>query len=134
MSSLCALSQCSVATVHRSHRTGASDFPIIWASAGGSNRIRTALFQVLVNHLLRGMPIEEAVRAPRLHYEGNCLFFEHIGPGSEMPATVIDALAAHVHETVMFEAPNMFFGGVHAVDGAGHGAGDPRRGGAVCEA
>ena len=36
---------------------------------GGSNRIRTAILQVAVNLLDRGMSLEEAVEAPRLHVE-----------------------------------------------------------------
>ena len=36
---------------------------------GGSNRIRTAILQVAVDLLDRGMGLEEAVEAPRLHVE-----------------------------------------------------------------
>ena len=36
---------------------------------GGSNRIRTAILQVAVNLLDRGMRLEDAVEAPRLHVE-----------------------------------------------------------------
>ena len=36
---------------------------------GGSNRIRTAILQVAVNLLDRGMSLEAAVEAPRLHVE-----------------------------------------------------------------
>jgi len=38
--------------------------------SGGSNRIRTAILQVLVNFLDFSMSADDAVEAPRLHYEG----------------------------------------------------------------
>jgi len=98
--------------------------------SGGSNRIRSAILQVLTNMLEFNMGLEDAVNAPRLHLEGSKLsietgFFqaameslENIWPGLE-----------HWSEA------SLFFGGVHAVErlanGEFRGAGDPRRGGAV---
>jgi gamma-glutamyltranspeptidase / glutathione hydrolase len=105
--------------------------PDLVLGTGGSNRIRTAVTQVITHHVLRGLSIEEAVRMPRLHYEGRCLVMEHRGPGREWSEKVLRGLQKRVHETVIFENPNMYFGGVHAVDGKGHGFGDPRRSGAV---
>ncbi|HSB58333.1 MAG TPA: gamma-glutamyltransferase, partial [Methyloceanibacter sp.] len=46
-----------------------SDGTVIALGTGGSNRIRTAILQVAVNLLDRGMSLEEAVDAPRLHLE-----------------------------------------------------------------
>ncbi len=43
--------------------------------SGGSNRIRTAVLQALLNLLAFGMPLEEAIAAPRLHVEGDKLEF-----------------------------------------------------------
>ena len=37
---------------------------------GGSNRIRSAVLQVLVNLFEFDLPLEQAVMAPRLHLEG----------------------------------------------------------------
>lgn len=98
---------------------------------GGSNRIRTAVFQLLVALVLRHRPLQEAIEAPRVHYEGNVLFLEKVGPGSTLDAAVVASLEGFAHETVAFEAPNMFFGGVHAVNSEGIAVGDPRRGGAT---
>ncbi len=39
---------------------------------GGSNRIRSAVLQVLVNLCRYDMDLVEAVAAPRLHLEGDC--------------------------------------------------------------
>lgn len=105
--------------------------PVLVLGSGGSNRIRTAVMQVIVHHVLRGLTIEEAVRAPRLHYEGDCLYLERQGGGREVAPSVIEALGRFVPTTVIFETANFYFGGVHAVDGRGKGAGDPRRGGVV---
>jgi gamma-glutamyltranspeptidase/glutathione hydrolase len=98
--------------------------------SGGSNRIRSAILQVLVNLFEFDMPLEQAVVAPRLHLEGNYLSVEN---GFE--PSVLKAMKAEWHKYRIWPEPNMFFGGVHAVellpDGSFRGAGDPRRGGSV---
>lgn len=97
--------------------------------SGGSNRIRTAILQVLVNLLDFGMTLDEAVEAPRIHFEDGLLNIEHGFAGPEVAALV---RAFPRHEP--WPTTNMFFGGVHvAMAGAGGralgGVGDPRRGG-----
>jgi gamma-glutamyltranspeptidase/glutathione hydrolase len=96
--------------------------------SAGSNRIRSALLQVLVNVVDRGMAAQEAVDAPRLHYDVEGLFAE---PG--IPAA---ALAATGLPVTAFRSPNLYFGGCQAVardpmTGELTGGADPRRGGAV---
>lgn len=98
--------------------------------SGGSNRIRSALTQVLVNLLDFGMTPQEAVSAPRMHLEGEKLSIE---PGFE--ASAMSALESAAPVTHIWPEKNLFFGGVHTVS-VGHGgvfdgAGDPRRGGTV---
>jgi gamma-glutamyltranspeptidase/glutathione hydrolase len=97
---------------------------------GGSNRIRSAMTQVLVNLLDFGMSPERAVQAPRMHLEGEMLSIEP-GFGEEAMA----ALAAAAPRYHLWPEQNLFFGGVHTVSirpgGIFDGAGDPRRGGAV---
>ncbi|NIR61859.1 MAG: Gamma-glutamyltranspeptidase, partial [Gammaproteobacteria bacterium] len=44
--------------------------------SGGSNRLRTAILQVLVNLIDFELPVEEAVHAPRVHYENGLLSVE----------------------------------------------------------
>lgn len=100
--------------------------------SGGSNRLRTAILQVLLNLVDFRLPVEEAVHAPRLHYENGLLSVEG-GFDVESLGALLEAFPDH-H---LWEERNMFFGGVHTVSAskAGmHGAGDARRGGAslVC--
>lgn len=98
--------------------------------SGGSNRIRSAILQVLVNLLVFDMGLEGAVSAPRLHLEGDRLDLES---GFSDPA--LEALEAEWPGLKLWSGVNLFFGGVHAVERLGNGefraAGDPRRGGAV---
>ena len=95
--------------------------------SGGSNRLRTAILQVLVNIIDFDMSLHEAVNQPRIHYENDLL---NIEPGFD-PA-VLTALGETFADHKVWDRQNLFFGGVHTV--AGHngrfaGAGDLRRGG-----
>jgi gamma-glutamyltranspeptidase / glutathione hydrolase len=108
--------------------------PVLALGTGGANRIRTALLQVLVHHVLRGMPLERAVGAPRMHYEAGRLAVERVGPGGALADGVLEELRERVEDVVVFDAPNLYFGGVHAAAADGTGAGDPRRGGVVLTA
>jgi len=98
--------------------------------SGGSNRIRSAITQVMVNLLDFGMAPEQAVAAPRIHLEGDMLSLE---PGFSPSA--LEALEAAAPRTHHWPEKNLFFGGVHTVSvkpgGIFDGAGDPRRGGVV---
>jgi gamma-glutamyltranspeptidase/glutathione hydrolase len=97
---------------------------------GGSNRIRSAITQVLINLLDFDMSLEQAVTAPRMHLEGDILSIEEGFP-EDTKAALISASPRH-H---LWPDRNLFFGGVHAVSiqhgGVFDGAGDPRRGGVV---
>ena len=100
--------------------------------SGGSNRLRTAILQVLVNHLQRDDGLSAAIERPRLHLEENKLSIE---PG--FSSATIERLAALPCELEPWDSNNVFFGGVHAVEvgPAGFdGHGDSRRGGAVAVA
>jgi len=98
--------------------------------SGGSNRIRSAILQVLFNVLEFDMGLEQAVNAPRLHLEGAQLNLE---PGFSNAA--LAALETEWPAMKQWPDTNLFFGGVHAVERLANGefraAGDPRRGGAV---
>jgi gamma-glutamyltranspeptidase/glutathione hydrolase len=103
--------------------------------SAGSNRIRSAIVQTVVRAVEQGMSAGEAVRAPRLHFEGGIVQAE---PGIEEEALArIEARGVPVLRRPRI---NLFFGGVQAVareragalgSGALSGGGDPRRGGAV---
>ena len=97
--------------------------------SGGSNRIRTAILQVVSNMVDFHMPLAEAVAAPRIHWEQQVFNLE---PGFNRSS--IEATADWpVKQWLWWRQRNMFFGGVHAVaanpDGSLSGAGDRRRGG-----
>ncbi len=95
--------------------------------SGGSNRIRSALVQVTVNLVHHGMDVEQAVRAPRLHYDDNLYIESGFGDAATK------ALCGAWPGAVVFPDANFFFGGANTVqlDSAGriHGCADPRRGG-----
>ncbi len=100
--------------------------------SGGSNRLRTAILQTLVNLIDFQMPLEEAIQAPRLHFENGLLNLENGFPGH-----AVQELARHFSNYKQWPGKNLFFGGVHAVQlqaGKFHGFGDPRRGGAAIAA
>jgi gamma-glutamyltranspeptidase/glutathione hydrolase len=106
----------------------ADGVPQLVLGSAGSNRIRSALLQVIVNAIDLGMDAGEAVQAPRLHDEEGTIYAE---PGIEL-----GALEAAGEVVARFRARNLFFGGCQAVErdpatGAMSGGGDPRRGGAV---
>ena len=102
--------------------------PELVLGSGGSNRIRSAIIQAIVNVLDRGMDVAAAVRAPRLHFEDGIVYAE---PGVEA-----EDLGRGDAALARFRDLNLFFGGVHAVardpaTGELSGGGDPRRGGSV---
>ena len=95
--------------------------------SGGSNRIRSAILQVMVNLIHFEMPIEEATLAPRIHFERDNLNIEY---GHSKAA--IKTMASYFDNHMLWNDQNFFFGGVHSVVSDGEvrsGMGDPRRGG-----
>lgn len=95
--------------------------------SGGSNRIRTAILQVISNLVDFGMSPEQAVFASRLHYENEIL---NIEPGFKVGQ--LDLLGGDYPKQQRWHEKNLFFGGVHTVEYDGrdfHGVGDPRRDG-----
>ncbi len=97
--------------------------------SGGSNRIRTAILQVIVNLIDFRMPLSDAIESPRIHFEKGLLSLEDGFGTAELAA-----LRGQVGDIKSWGERNMFFGGVHAAHfeptrGHMQGAGDPRRGG-----
>jgi len=100
---------------------------VVAIGSGGSNRLRTAILQVLNNLYYFGMDVREAVDSPRLHVEKDRLSIE---PG--FPESAVDELCAGYPDHHRWSEKNLFFGGTHTVihDSRGFsGAGDPRRDG-----
>jgi len=103
------------------------DGDIIALGSGGSNRIRTAILQVIVNLADFGMSLDDAVNFPRIHYEKGLLSIEGGFDNNEIMKLIRD-----YPEHKIWQERNLFFGGTHAVmRRADHfdGAGDVRRGG-----
>lgn len=108
---------------------------VLALGSGGANRIRSVVSQVLYRVCCLGQPLEDAVRAPRVHAEESSVWLEmedrHDHHG------IVDALNERFEHVYSFPFRAFFFGGVHAVLAQGGeviGAGDPRRGGAVVRA
>ena len=105
-----------------------------WVVTGssGSNRIRSAVLQVICNLVDFDLDLETAVSAPRLHFEGELLSLE-----PPVEDAVREPLCAAWPQVRLWSRPSLFFGGAHSVvlfaDGGGAAAGDPRRGGATAE-
>ncbi len=102
--------------------------------SAGSNRIRSAILQTIVRVVEQGMAADEAVRAPRLHFEQGVVQAE---PGIDEEA--LARIEARGLPVLRRPEINLFFGGVQAVardrvTGALSGGGDPRRGGSVAPA
>ena len=87
--------------------------------SGGSNRLRSAISQVILNLFTKKMDLEAAVHTSRIHLEGNVLHYE---PGTILEPSMDDI---RLHP---WDENNLFFGGVNAVT-LTEGASDPRRGG-----
>lgn len=97
--------------------------------SGGSNRIRTALLQVLIQLIDFQSPLDEAIRAPRLHLEGSRLDIEY---GFE--PEVAEQISSLHENSKIWDERNLFFGGVHGVGFAPdkktyRASGDERRNG-----
>lgn len=99
--------------------------PRLVLGSAGSSRLAGAILQVVVNVAARGLRVEQAVDAPRLHFENGVAHCED--------PSAADELEAAGYPVVRWREHNLFFGGVSAVeireDGSLAGAGDPRRGG-----
>ncbi len=106
--------------------------PVLAVGSGGSNRLRSAILQVISNVIDFGLPLTEAVDAPRIHYEDGVAQLE-----GGIPAPVADQLEANGYDINRWPVTNMFFGGAHAVartEGQAPtwvAAGDGRRGGST---
>jgi len=106
------------------------DGAITALGSGGSNRIRTALFQISARLLAGADDLETLVSAPRLHVEHGHLDFEDLFDAAER-----EPLVAAFADHRAWPEPSMFYGGVHVArceaGGGFAAAGDPRRGGAA---
>ena len=102
--------------------------PRLVLGSAGSLRLRGAVLQVAANVLGHGLGVDEAVKRPRVHWDGDVVHCE----GGTAP-DVAEELERRGHAVAAWRALNLYFGGVAAVerlpDGTLAAAGDPRRGG-----
>ncbi len=104
-----------------------ADGTCIALGSGGSNRIRSAILQVVSGIVDSGLSLEAAIQRPRVHYENGLLNVE-----GGFDGTVVSTLETLFEQMKSWPDRNLFFGGVHAVAQGRSGfdcCGDPRRGG-----
>ncbi len=109
--------------------------PEIVTGSGGSNRIRSAILQAIINSIDFKLPVFDAVNSPRAYYDGEGTL--HLEKGFD--EAVMDEIEREVKKLNRWSEKHVFFGGAHTVlrtgegDGAAadgyNGAGDERRGG-----
>lgn len=96
---------------------------VVALGSGGSERIRSVLLQLVLRLVDDQEPLERAVEAPRLHWDGSVLQAE---PGwSERVLTPLE----RSRPVRRWDSRDLYFGGAHLVSSRGEAAGDPRRGG-----
>jgi gamma-glutamyltranspeptidase/glutathione hydrolase len=105
--------------------------PEIALGSAGSNRIRSAILQTILNIVDFNLKAENAVELPRLHLERGVVEAE---PGVDPRA--LESLEQAGWTVQRWQERNLYFGGVQAVardpeTGELSGGGDPRRGGAA---
>ncbi len=105
----------------------------IMLGSGGSNRIRTAIAQVLCNVMHFGMGLQQAVDAPRLHLEGDVLSLELECGSPGWGEATHTWLGNGFPDARRWTGRSLYFGGVHAVADDDQAA-DPRRQGAAWHA
>lgn len=93
---------------------------------GGSNRIKTALFQVIWHIIANQKTLAQAVNQPRFHYENGCLDIE-LGFSQD---TISQLKKTHKNIT-QWNQRSLYFGGVNAVQQGetNNAIGDSRRNG-----
>jgi len=96
---------------------------VLAAGSAGASRIRSALIHTLVNVLLDGQSVRDAVQRPRFHVVDDVVHAELAYPEEEL-----EAVAKAGYQVNRWDHLSHYFGGVSAVGHAG-AAGDPRRGG-----
>ena len=103
--------------------------PRLVVGSAGSIRLRAAILQIVVNVVDHGLTVEQAIRAPRVHLDGDVLQLE-----GGIAAEAAERLGDAGYAVNLWSGRNLYFGGASAVAVAENGeleaAGDPRRGGA----
>lgn len=77
---------------------------------GGSNRIKTAMFQVIWRLIAENKPLDHAINHPRFHYENGILDIEKGFSDSE-----ITELSKRYQKINQWQQRSLYFGGINAV-------------------
>ena len=100
---------------------------VVALGTGGSNRIRTAMLQVIAFLVDCEMELEDAILQPRIHVEGQTVQAEDTGQGDDY----LRAICGSNRKLARFSGRHLYFGGVHSArlraDGTIEAVGDPRR-------
>ena len=99
--------------------------PSLVLGSGGSKRIRSAIGRVLSAVLDFGQPLDRAVGAARVHWDG-----EHAQLEPGLNPEAVTALRERCSVNV-WSAPSVYFGGVHVVSASGEASADQRREGSA---
>ena len=93
---------------------------------GGSNRIKTAMFQVIWHIIAENKTLDNAINLPRIHYENGVLDVEK-GINSD----TVELLESLYKNSTIWQQRSLYFGGINAVQaGSKHLAvSDSRRNG-----
>lgn len=102
-----------------------NNHPKLILGSAGSNRIRSAISQTMINNLEYNMSLQDSINSPRIHFEKGSVCMEP--PCSK---EILEELKKH-YELKYFDDLNVFFGGVQAVNGNLEGGFDTRRGASV---
>ena len=94
--------------------------PELILGSGGSNRIRSAIQQVIINYYINQMDLKNSINSPRLHLDGKIIQCE-----KGLDCQDLDFKWSKVNQ---WDEKNLFFGGVNAVTKK-EAVGDHRRDG-----
>ncbi|MCF6299693.1 MAG: gamma-glutamyltransferase [Proteobacteria bacterium] len=78
--------------------------------SGGSNRIKTSMFQVMHQIINRSKTLKQAIETPRIHYENDQLDIE---PGFSQ--SDVDVLTKQCSNYTLWQNANLYFGGINGV-------------------
>ncbi|MDA1189758.1 MAG: gamma-glutamyltransferase [Chloroflexi bacterium] len=105
--------------------------PVLVVGSAAGPRIITAVLQVALNVFEHGMEVQDAINAPRFHFQGG----KNIRMENRIPQDIQNELKRRGYGIELHPDYDLEFGGVQAIlvkDGIMHGGADPRRdGGAV---
>ena len=94
--------------------------PELILGSGGSNRIGSAIKQVIINKYINGMDLTNSIYSSRIHLDGNIIHCE-----KGVDCKDLDFTWSKINQ---WDDKNLFFGGVNAVT-KNEAVGDIRRGG-----